>query len=208
MTPLEGVLAALAYMIGLTPQLSGNAFVQCLVAQYSPVWKHQAQCGWKLRGTLTEPYVRYDQTISYSIDQVPDAYRGAVRDAFAWWNRQVFGLKFREVSACEDRCIDMRFEPLSAWTLGRAWLPCSGEPQAGDVMINSGYDWINNPGQLPQVLRHEIGHAIGLGHSNNWFSLMGPVLHDEGRYLVLTDRRALGEMYNIRIWPGLPVYVP
>jgi predicted Zn-dependent protease len=39
------------------------------------------------------------------------------------------------------------------------------------------------PGEISEILRHEIGHALGLGHSKN----TGTIMYPESTHLDITD---------------------
>jgi len=199
-------LVALAYMVGVTafPDYGQNEFVQCWVLQTPSYWERQAECGWKPEGRFVEPYVRYNQTVFYSTSKLPTDYREEARNAIAWWRFVAFGLYFEEVETCQEKCIEFRLEPLPSGTLGVGYLPCSEEPKAGDVVLNSKVDWRARRGWLELVLKHEVGHALGLGHAYDGRSIMSPVLHDAPNVLTLGDQRALSEMYNVAVKPFLP----
>ncbi|HKN69138.1 MAG TPA: matrixin family metalloprotease, partial [Gemmatimonadaceae bacterium] len=51
------------------------------------------------------------------------------------------------------------------------------------------------PGEISEILRHEIGHALGLGHSRNRATIMYP----ENTQLDLTDldRETLHLLYSL-----------
>ena len=49
--------------------------------------------------------------------------------------------------------------------------------------------------QLELVVRHELGHALGLGHTSNSFDLMFPMLNSEHALISIFDLEMLSEMY-------------
>lgn len=49
--------------------------------------------------------------------------------------------------------------------------------------------------QLELIVRHELGHALGLGHTSNSFDLMFPMLNSEHALISIFDLEMLSEMY-------------
>ena len=49
--------------------------------------------------------------------------------------------------------------------------------------------------ELEMVTRHELGHAIGLGHTTNPFDLMYPVIDEQFSLISMFDLQALSQIY-------------
>ncbi len=49
--------------------------------------------------------------------------------------------------------------------------------------------------QIELVVRHELGHALDLGHTSNSFDLMFPLLNLEHKLIFIFDLEMLLEMY-------------
>ncbi|MBF0438519.1 MAG: matrixin family metalloprotease [Magnetococcales bacterium] len=87
----------------------------------------------------------------------------------------------------------------------------------GSVVISDTYDWTEN-GQLTQslsekllkkVLVHEVGHLIGLGHSDNPVSIMYANPYNNIGHLMPDDIAAAQDMYGLPTTAvTVPVYVP
>lgn len=49
--------------------------------------------------------------------------------------------------------------------------------------------------ELEMVTRHELGHAIGLGHTTNPFDMMYPVIDEQYSMISMFDLEALAQIY-------------
>ncbi|HEY0784037.1 MAG TPA: matrixin family metalloprotease, partial [Thermoanaerobaculia bacterium] len=83
----------------------------------------------------------------------------------------------------------------------RSWAGRSyHEAIEADVVTNDGADCFfrNNPIGLAEVLGHELGHTLGLGHSADPEAMMYAVAHNDGRgaHLGNDDRMAVNRVYG------------
>ena len=77
----------------------------------------------------------------------------------------------------DPRFGDIRFSaiPQSSGTLAVCFLPppINGGSDAGDIVFNSSQNWqINSAYDIQTVAIHEIGHALGMGHSQITYACM------------------------------------
>lgn len=120
----------------------------------------------------------FDPNTALTVD-----YVALLREAFADWSA-ISNIEFIQVEddnrpAGIGTVGDIRiyFTPFSNFYAGFAYYPepLSG-PLAGDVFLNSGYPGIQfEPAFFKKLALHEIGHALGLGHIDQFItSIMNP----------------------------------
>lgn len=76
-----------------------------------------------------------------------------------------------------------------------------------DIVFNEGMEcYLSNPVNLAEVACHELGHAIGLGHTAVQGAIMQSNAHFDGRDATLTDDDKAGALmiYPKRNQPGAP----
>jgi len=147
--------------------------------------------------------------VSHSRQLSPDREDAAIRQALDLW-QNASSLRFTEVPSGGD--ISIGFAPIDGGfnghevtILGRTFTP----PYAGlyvpapegDVTFDVDENWtdtdtsVNPPIDLVVVAAHELGHAIGLGHSTDNSSLMSPAYIPHHRFLSPDDIAAVQALY-------------
>jgi hypothetical protein len=143
-----------------------------------------------------------------------DDERNAVRQAFQIW-ADYTNLFFTEVTSGADIVIswgtgnhgdgtDNSFDGTNG-TLAHAFFPPPNGSFAGDVHFDDDEIWSMDPQvfwfqpiDLVTVAAHEIGHALGLDHSDEACALMNPFYTGSHRYLAQDDIDGIRSLYGFR----------
>lgn len=91
--------------------------------------------------------------------------------------------------------------PQQQGVLGYAFAPppINGGTRAGDVVLNSSAAWnVNSTYDLQTVAIHEVGHALGLGHSSISTSAMFDVYNGLKQGIISDDINGLRSLYGPR----------
>lgn len=156
----------------------------------SPVIGTGATVTWSLMPTGTSCAVVEGGGCSITAfsDLLPSGWMSAVNTAFNMWS-SVADLHFVQVtddglaeggatSSGEIRLGLHTFDGASGILAHGYYPPANGGSAAGDIHLDKAEHWkigFGGPGiDITQVLAHELGHALGLDHSNTPNSLMNP----------------------------------
>ncbi|KAL3818653.1 hypothetical protein ACJIZ3_004558 [Penstemon smallii] len=84
--------------------------------------------------------------------------------------------------------------PFDKNELGHAFAPPNGS-----VHLNADKNWSRNGFDIQSVGLHELGHALGLGHSRNKKAIMYPIIFPgEIKHLDEDDINGIRTLYNFR----------
>ena len=138
----------------------------------------------------------------------------AIRDALRLWS-DAANIDFKELpDGSPDALLKFSFEPKDHGDyafdenhLAHAYFPSENpvtDPLSGDTHYYNKWPWaIERAPSKQSILSvgiHEIGHAVGIGHSNDPKSVMYP--YDQGfRALAEDDIKAVQELYGERVAP-------
>lgn len=154
-----------------------------------------------------------DLTFSFrelSGDLSESELRGAIRQALALWE-EVTVLRFREVDAGQNADIVIRFVSRDhgdfdgfdgpGGTLAHAFFPPPNSGAlAGDAHFDDDESWsIDLPASgtdLVTVAAHELGHSLGLAHSQFRSALMFPFYDGPNRRLGQDDIDGITQLYG------------
>lgn len=134
-----------------------------------------------------------DGTLTYKINGGQSSLREAVRNAVVQWDSKIAGLNFQEVKGSGSADINIAFKKDGKFlsgqrtkhgimTAGLTSFELRGHNTINGVHITlargvRGNDFSNS--QLELVAEHELGHALGLGHSNFKSSIMFPTISNQ-----------------------------
>jgi hypothetical protein len=167
--------------------------------------------GWDGPGRGSAVLTYYIANTPASLGQA--AVNNAIRTALNAWQAVVDVTFVQTFVPRLPRSIDIRFGPIdgSGRVLAETYLPDDLNPAllAGDVTFDAAERWEVGNGRgraafdLVQVAVHELGHALGLGHSRAAGTVMYPTVSPSTRFTALAsnDIRMAQSLYATRATP-------
>ncbi len=162
----------------------------------SPTYGTPATVTWSLMAGGVSCELEFAGCKTTALDSfMPTGYLEQIQLAFAAWSK-VAGLTFKQVAddgaafnaptASGDIRIGAHTVDGALGTLAFTYFPpINGYSAAGDLFLDTAENWaigFEGPGHdVFQVVTHEIGHAIGLGHVTGVQALMNPVYSEAFR---------------------------
>lgn len=177
--------------------LSGGLEVAMLAASYGEGWDGPGRGRTELTYSLGALGTRTE----------PGATRAEIVRALAEWSR-VVAVSFRETSnRTAARNLDILFAtgehgdpfPFRAGSsvLGHSFFPAppNPEPLAGDIHVNDAWSWsIGGQWDIYSLMLHEIGHSLGIGHTDRPESVMYPY-YRKAEQLTEVDIASIRQLY-------------
>lgn len=140
------------------------------LAGHGPAHQLEVCCAWN--SSLE------DGKLTYRISGGDVTVQGAVRGAIEDWDVALNGLVLDEVVGNTPRDIDVRFKRGGGTTQGLALrsFDRAGFVRSVKVTISgAAFGAANNLATIAEIARHEVGHALGVGHAN-FDDLMDPTV--------------------------------
>jgi hypothetical protein len=120
------------------------------------------------------------ESVNYQSMDSSTLKNNAVRNAAKEWDQKINGLTFREVQNRYDADIEIRFRESGGEAAGltRNLFDRFGLITKSFITIyEREFPFGFGEDQIEQIAKHEIGHALGLGHANFNDSLMSTHVH-------------------------------
>jgi len=147
-----------------------------------------------------------DGILTYKISNASPNAKNLVVSALIYWEKNVEGIKFKEAEGKEQADIKITFRIDNGKVAGQTTTNFDSRGFIYDAKISlaeKAFGKQLNENIIEYISKHEIGHALGLGHANFKESLMSSLVYDS--YNVITDceREAFAECNKWKIIDNL-----
>ena len=124
-----------------------------------------------------------DNVLTYNIEKVSKDLERITESAFSTWKNNLYNIHFKNVKDNDAADIKIKFKKGNVNQGGQAEIYFDQNRFIDYVKISvsktsNGTEL--NQSMLEHIIKHEIGHALGLGHSQFPHSLMYPIVEDDG----------------------------
>ncbi len=143
-----------------------------------------------------------DGILIYEISNASPNTKNLVVSALNYWEQNVEGIKFKEADGKEQADIKITFRNDNGKVAGQTTTNFDSKGFIFDAKISlaeKAFGKQLSKKIIEYISKHEIGHALGLGHANFKESLMSSLVYDS--YNVITDceREAFAEANKWKI---------
>src|SRR5215204_4764582 len=124
-----------------------------------------------------------DNVLTYDIEKGSKDLEKITESALSKWKNNLYNIHFKNVKDNDAADIEIKFKKGNVNQDGQAEIYFDQNRFIDYVKISvsktsNGTEL--NQSMLEHIIKHEIGHALGLGHSQFSHSLMYPIVEDDG----------------------------
>lgn len=134
-------------------------------------------------GVLTFHIIHNNSNNTSNNNDSNDQHDDLVKISFDQWSSKLKNLKFMKVTNPSDADISVNFELKGNQTVGHTTSVLDKNGFIKKVRMHISLNFNEEPlnrDALGLVLKHEIGHALGLGHSN-FHDIMNPIVNYQNK---------------------------
>jgi len=137
-----------------------------------------------------------DGILIYEISNASPNTKKLVISALDYWEQNVEGIKFKEAEGKEQADIKITFRNDNGKVAGQTTTNFDSKGFIYDAKISlaeKAFGKQLNKNIIEYIAKHEIGHALGLGHANFKESLMSSLVYDSFNVITDCEREAVAE---------------